>query len=177
MNPKLRALLIATGLFAVLGPLAGREIVTRRAGVTRAELADAGALDLNWRVGFCQYETPGGGRATRREPVAPLGTDYTFLPMARGPLLAGYTLLGCRATNTVADMDDNGAEVAHECRCSIGSNCTALDPADGQRRALPLWTLAGPDYQWTAPSGVGCQAAACNESVAGREWPEACPKQ
>lgn len=170
------ALLIATGHVVMLGPLSGREIVTRRAGVTRAELSAAGALELTWRQGLCLYNTPDHGRATRREPVALLGQNHVFLPMARGPLMAGYTLVGCRATATVADMDDSGVEVAHECRCSSGSSCTALDPEDGVRRALPLWTIAGPDYQWTAPAGTGCRAVACNESVAGREWNAECPR-
>lgn len=180
MHPKLRALLITIGIGA-LGILGGRELLAPAPGVTNVQLLDAGIMQCPLRLVRCLLETPGGGRVTREGKARVCSGEPVFSRMAREASERGFTILGCKNVSAATGGESEFEDVAHECACSTGSNCNAQrvlpNGSLAAASALPLWTLAGDDYGWRNPVGAGCARAACNESVAGREWPAECPQQ
>lgn len=183
MNPRLLALLVVIGVGGV-GILAGRSLYAPAVdGVAGNNmLADAGLAECPLRTVRCLIETPGGGRVTREGKVRVCGTDPVFSRAVRDAAAQGFAIIGCRNIGAATGSETEMADVAHECACSSGANCTAqkLNAAGvpGVAAALPTWTIAGPDYRWVNPTGAGCVAMPCNESQAGREWPDlSCPRQ
>lgn len=173
-----------------IGPLAGKPWYQPRAGVTRAQLGTAGAGSCPIRTGILIALNPSGRIVTESQNGRLCGTaDLLLCPagwIGSGtsatcrPLPDGWLIVGARDGGAAASESDATA-IAHECRCSSGSGCTAQkvnqDGTLAAASALPLWTIAGnnPPQSWRNPS-AGCLEVACVEGAASREWPDTCPR-
>lgn len=170
--------------FAV-GPLAGRVWWMPKPGVTRGQLAAAGAGSGTLREARIVGTTANGRIVTRRVGVriftgpdvlmAPAGWIGSGTSATARPLPDGVHVLGGRNA-AAAGSEFEPEDAPHECAVSSGSNATAIDPADGVRKALPLGVVAGPGYQWTLPQGTGLIPHPGIELDAGKEWPDGAPR-
>lgn len=183
MSPKLQALMISLGFVAVLsgGTVALREVFAPRQGVTVAQLVDAGIGDCNLRTVRCQVVSPSGRMRTQEGKARVCGGDPILSPAFRDMAAQGWSALRCTNVGAAAGGESELADVADECACSSGANCTAqrIRRAGGLAvaAALPNGATAGPDQAWQNFSGAGCVAKPCTETFGGMEWPAGCPRQ
>jgi hypothetical protein len=189
MNAALLLLLLIMPEFLV-GPLAGKPWYQPRPGVTRQQLADAGAGTCALRTGVLIAVDPTAQIVTEQQAGRLCGTDQlllcpagwigTGLTATCRQLPQGWVLVGARNAGTAAAETD-ATVVPHECMCSSGASCTAqkvnLDGTLAAAAALPRWTIAGTGQAYVNPSGTGCRPVACVETVRDAAWNPACPKQ
>lgn len=183
MSPKLQALLISLGFVAVLsgGTVTLREIFAPARGVAVADLIDAGIAACPVRTVKCQIFNPSGRMQTRDVDARVCSGSPVVTPNFRDMAEVGWAVYKCTNVGAAAGAETEFVDVAHECACTSGVNCTAqkILRAGGLAvaAALPRNTLAGPEQAWQNFSGAGCVLRPCVESSAGLEWPAGCPRQ
>ncbi len=183
MNPALQKLMVSLGMVAVVagGTVTYREVFAPASGVTAGQLADAGLGDCNLRTVRCQVISPQGRMRTQEGKARVCNGDPVISPTFRDMVAAGWRIHKCTNVGAATGSEGELADVANECACSSGANCTAqrIQRAGGlaAAAALPVGAVAGPDQAWQNFSGAGCVARPCAETVAGMEWPAGCPRQ
>lgn len=176
MTAKLRALLVSAGLLLASGLSAIVYFVSN--GVTDAQLVDAGInLCSQFRAIRLSVKFPDSGYGTVQAeaslcPDAGFGSEIIVEGVPPGSIIlhGGPRVIGN------ATQRSKAVSIAHECGCQPDAGtCTATGP-DGGVGVLPIWTIAGPGYPWTAPSAA-CLPLSCGETWAGNAWPQECPKR